>query len=576
MGCARPNWPLILAPRFSFASVEAGVLIPPPQTPSDLSVSSIVLTMKRRPVTAAVVAGIVFLSALSASFMVRQEEPLDEAELARQLAVDMVRYSAALRQTPARLGDELATGELEQGDAVSSESRLEDYYYYETTDSTAFHLVLTSAAFPPDIVVVTPDGRRLAASALMQTDHRAETVALLGAGRYEITVTTREPGQGGPYELSAGLPIPPIVLNVRNPTHEDTLGVSAVLRAGRYEHRYLVEARPDEPVILSVYAQDFTPKVRLLGPEGEVTEPWSSVEKHMDEDSNHVTVLRFRPGSEAPYLVLATSEERAAQGPYIMALETARVLAISTDGRRVSAKLGEHSWYKDNRYLDSYEFQARANDKVVIEVRSEEFAPRLVLRRGDRNVTAAEGAQVARTEQTLSAAGAYDLDVTSMEADKSGAYTVSVTIERPEAEADPAQGGSRTYTASASRTGATNRGHQFEVSVSSVTVTNVPGGRVRIQVSIRERSVDFEGEWDPWERRARHSWITDNTGRRFEGAPAEARGGDGATVTPGGARSGRLSYYGAMGEEAPSSITLHFPIGSDRGVVVSVPITLQR
>ena len=227
---------------------------------------------------------------------------------------------------------------------------------------------------------------------------RTRAVGLAGAGRYEITVTSREMGAGGSYELSAGLPAEPVVLSARHPTYEDTLGVRAMLRADRYEHRYNVEARPDEPVSLSIYAKNFTPRVHLLGPEGEVTQPWSSVEQRVDREGTHVTVLRFRPGSEAPYLVLASSEERAAQGPYAVELATVRTLAIRTDGQSVSGELGKRSWYRNGRYIDTYRFHGGANDSMVVEVRSAEFAPKLVLRRGERNVSTAEGGRVARIE----------------------------------------------------------------------------------------------------------------------------------------------------------------------------------
>ena len=526
--------------------------------------------MKQRPVTAAVLAGIVFVSALSAAFMLRQDDPVDEAELARRQAADEVAYSAALRQSPVYLGGELAAGALDQGDAVSYSDHLEDYYYFEAPDSNAFTIVLTSAAFVPDLMVTTPDGQRLAASTLMQMNHRAEVVGLAGSGRYEITVTTRGQGPGGAYELSAGLPPEAVVVNVRSPTHEDTLGIRGVLRAGRYEHSYLIEARPNEPVILSVHARDFTPKVHLLGPEGEVVEPWSSVEQRVDDDSTRVTVLRFRPGSEAPYLLLATSRERAAQGSYILNLETVRVLAIRADGREVSAELGERSWFNDGRYVNTYRFDAGAGDQVVIAVRSRHFAPRLILRRGEREVAMAEGGQTARIERMLSTSSAYELDVTSMEEAASGLYIVSVTIEQPE--------GARTqsFNTEVRRVGTSFRDHRFEITVTSVNVSHLSGGRVRVRLDVQERSLDFEGEWDEWTRRARHSWVTDDTGRRYDAAPSEARGGAGDVVTPGGARSGQLTFYGASAGDTPRSITLHYPIGANRGTVVSVPISLRR
>ena len=343
-----------------------------------------------------------------------------------------------------------------------------------------------------------------------------------------------------------------------------------MLRAGRYEHSYLIEARPNEPVILSVHARDFTPKVHLLGPEGEVVEPWSSVEQRVDDDSTRVTVLRFRPGSEAPYLLLATSKERAAQGSYILNLETIRVLAIRTDGREVSAELGERSWFKDGRYVDTYRFDAGAGDQVVITVRSREFAPRLILRRGEREVATAEGGQTARIERTLSTSSAYELDVTSMEEAAGGSYVVSVAIAQPEGPK------TQSFNTEARRVGTSFRDHRFEITVTSVNIAQLSGGRVRVRLDVQERSLDFEGEWDEWRRRARHSWVTDDTGRRYDAAPSEAHGGEGNVVMPGEARSGRLTFYGDSGGDTPRSITLHYPIGANRGTIVSVPISLRR
>lgn len=543
---------------------------PPTQTPRDFSVDSIVLTMKKRPVASMVLAGIVLLSAMSAAFMIRQNDPIDEAEIARRLAADQVAYSAALRQSPLSLGVELATGSLEQGDALSYDEHLEDYFYYEPPDSSSFSIILTSAAFVPDLTVTTPDGRRLAASALMQTNYRAEVLDLSGMGRYEITVTTRDKGQEGAYEVSAGAPDMPVLMNAREATHEDTLGVVGLLRAGRYEQSYLVEARPGEPVILSVYAKDFTPRVHILGPEGEVVEPWSSVERRVDEDSTRVTVLRFRPGSEEPYLLLATSEERAAQGSYIVELETVRVLAIRTDSGEVSAKLGERSWFKSGKYIDTYRFNASADDQVVISVRSSEFSPRLVLRRGERDVASAEGGSSARIDRTLSSTSGYELDVTSVDDGEGGFYVVSVTIDEPT--------GPRTqsFNTEARRVGNSFRDNRFEVTVTGVNMARVSEGRVRVRLDVTERSLDFEGEWDEWARRARYAWVTDDTGRRYNAEASEAQGGAGDLVVPGGSRSGRLTFYGPSAGDTPSSITLHFPIGANRGTIVSIPVSLQR
>ena len=491
-----------------------------------------------------------------------------EEEVARQTASEQMAWRNYLRQAPLPLEDGLVSDALEATDALGPGGYLEDYYAFEAADGTPFSVVLTSAAFAPDLVVITPDSQRVAASALRQTAHRAEVADLSGAGRYVVVVTSREPGAEGTYELSAGR-LPQVDLIEPNAgTVEATLGASGVLRAGRYENLHAIALPPGRPTIVSVRARTFQPRLYLLGPEGEVKEPWGSL-LQVQVDSLHTTEIRFQPGWDVPYTLIVSSEEARARGPYSLEVEALRTRTISTDGQAVSGELGKDSWFKDGRYVDTYRFEAYEGTHVIAEVHADGFAPRLAITLGDRPVAEHEGSRTARIERDLTSSGAYELHVSSAEEGATGRYTVSVIVDTPEGPRY------QSFTTETRRIGTTTRGHQFEITVTRVRVLSAGEGRVQVRLNVTERSLDFEGEWDTWQARAPYTWLTDDTGRRY--GLTEANGGEiSEDVEAGQARRGGLIFEAEAAGGTPKTLTLHYPIGVDRRSVVSVPIELQR
>jgi hypothetical protein len=493
-------------------------------------------------------------------------EGLDEEEQARQAAVEQTAWRNYLRQAPVPLEGGFAAGTLAATDGLSPDERYEDYYAYVIPDSAAFSVVVTAAGFAPDLIVATPDGRRLAASTLWQTADRAEVAGLRGPGRFVVTVTAREPGVGGAYELSAG-PSPPARALELGDAVDSTLGLGRRPRAGRYEDRYALSAPSGRPVIATVRARGFRPRLNLLGPEGEVAEPWGNV-AHLDTDTLHTASFRYHAGWDAPYTLLVSSHEGGARGDYAVAFEPIRIPDIATDGRAVRGTLGENGWYRENRYVDAYRFDAEAGTTVRIEARSEAFEPALTLKLGTRTLATNGGATSARLDRDLEG-GLYEVEVSSADPDATGDYTLAVTVDTPEGPR------SQTFTTESRRVGTTMRGHSFEVTVRRVVVSPAGEGRVRVRLRVEERSLDFEGEWDAWRDRVARTRLTDDTGRAY--FPVDASGGeDDAAVAPGELRRGEITFEAEAGGGRPRVITLLYPIGVGGRVVVAVPVELRR
>lgn len=525
--------------------------------------------LKANPVRLGIAALLVFAIVGVAYMMNDENEQMSEDELTRFVAAEQAAYSAAIRQQPVQLtSDSLVTGSLDTGDARGSNSVFEDYFVYVSDDTTSFRLQLTSGAFAPDLVVTAPDGRRIAASALRQTMQRAEITGLAGPGRFDITVTSQEAGESGVYELSVDRPQNLPVLSEGDGPLSDDLGIDGALRAGRYVNRYQLELRAGNPVVITACSRAYTPTLQVLGPEGELTEPWGTLEQHQSNDGVHVASFRFRPTHQDAYMLYVSSVQEEVDGQYELSLTTVRKRAIATNGTLVSGTLGEQSWYSGGRYIDTFRFDGYAGDSLEIRVSSDEFDPSLELRAGDRVMSS--GSSQRPIEIQLNSTGQFEVEVSSVAEGVTGRYAIRVTARSPKGLR------SQVISTETSRVGQTNRSHHFEVKVSRVDIQRVAEDRARVRIHLEEKSLDFEGEWDEWSRRVRFAFLTDNTGRRYTAAPAEATGGEGNEVAEGGTRTGMLTFYGNPNGATPRHIVLHYPIGLDRGVVVPVSIPLAR
>ena len=478
-------------------------------------------------------------------------------DIEQEVARARVDLAAQARLNPEPLGAELVTGALGRGDAEPNEGRYIDFFVHEAADSTGFSIVVTSDAFAPDLSVRTPAGRALASSALLRTQTRSEVEGLVGPGRFEVAVTSLAPNASGSYQVS-------VVPNARADSvyadasaRLDTLGGGG-LRAGRYERAYGVRTDPDGPVVIRVVSEAFRPRVHLLGPNGEVGGSWRTLERREGTDGLHAVLIRYLPGWEAPYRLLVSSEEPGATGPFALDVRTIETKDLRADGRAVPGTLGPESWLENDRYVDFYRFRARDGATTLITAESNELPPRLrVWKTEGRERTEvasaenAEGASRATIEGEI-AAGTYVLEVTSGGADADstrllgGDYTIAVEAEEPEPPAvDPSLPGggvdARTFAVAVARRGESG-GNTFEVGVNRVTMSSA-GSRMRVQLDVSVRSIDYAGPWAPWRSFASKGYVLDDRGGRYSPAPTESRSGSPVVAEPGSVRRGTVVFY---------------------------------
>ena len=485
-----------------------------------------------------------------------------------ETAMARAQWAAMMRRAPTPLTRAGRRDTLGPGDAERTDGRYADYYVYAAPDSAVFSVVVASAEFAPDLAVRRPDGATVAASTLLRTGTRAEVAGLRGPGRFEIAVTSREPGATGAYELTAGASPVADSLYADGPARGDTLGRGALggtLRAGRFERVYGVVAGSEAPVIIRVVSPAFMPRLSLLGPTGEVEGAWRTMERRSSGDSLYGVVLRYLPGWDSPYRLVVSSEAPRARGPFAVDVRTLPVRTLAADGRGLSGTLGDDSWLDGYRYVDMYRFTVRDGMRTLVEATSEAVPPALRLyrqdRRAEREAIAAlnpGGTSAARIEQTLPA-GEYVLEVTSggSPADTTralgGDYAL-VVRQTPLAPPPPRPGSparppaaptgpltSRVFSVSGERTG-TSGGSTFAVGATQVAVS-YPGGRTRVQVSASVRSVDYTGAWAPWSSFARKSYLIDDAGRRYAAAPGESASPSGGQAEPGMVRRGTVVFY---------------------------------
>ncbi|WP_420456689.1 hypothetical protein [Rubrivirga sp.] len=546
---------------------------------------------------AAVGAALVLLALAVVPPVIEATEGPTEEELLAQAARDRAQWATFRRQSPVPLGTAPVTDALGPGDAERSDDRYADYYVHQA-DSVAFSVLVTSDAFAPDVAVRGPDGRTVAASDLLQTDTRAEVDGLRGPGRFEVVVTSRDVGATGAYEVAVLPARPADSVYVDGEARLDTLG-GGPRRAGRFERIYGIATDTDLPVVVRVVSSAFRPRIQLIGPNGQVRDASWSLERTAQGDSLYGVVARYLPGWEAPYRLLVSSEGPGETGPFALDARSVPVRDLALGDAGETQTLGDGSWLRDGRYLDTYRVRIPSDRRTTVRVESDEFPPAVriwrVQRQARSDVAEAlnpDGAAAAEIERELDP-GEYFVEVTSGEVDDDddrparddpkpdgplgGEYAVTVRAEPleppeppPSTGDSPAPSGTRVFATEVRRTGESG-GSTFEVGVTNVAIS-YPGTRqTRVQLSVTVRSVDYTGNWAPWESFARQAYVVDDRGRRYEAAVGESASPSGPSAEPGTARRGTVVFYYPEAVGALERVVLVASIG-ERTLTLPIPV----
>jgi hypothetical protein len=288
-------------------------------------------------------------------------------------------------------------GLLEPGDDISPDGPYQDRWTFGARQGARLRIELRSADFDSYLTVLGPDG------AVVGTDddglgERNSLVAVRAraAGRYTILASSfGEDLRTGAYRVTmleetgvfadAGEPAAILV----GETKEGRLESGDAVGERGIQDRWTFQGRAGQVVRLDAVSSDFDPYLVLSFTE-------TVVDSNDDGgDGNSARILAVLPGTGTYTAAVSAFTQGGAGGRYTLALTGSTALAEAgrigriAFGQRLAGRLerGDEA-REDNGYQDRWEFDARPNQDVTVELRSGAFDTYVELRDPQGNVVA--------------------------------------------------------------------------------------------------------------------------------------------------------------------------------------------
>lgn len=318
----------------------------------------------------------------------------------------------------------IAAGEIEgtlgEGD-VEVNGRYEDRFTFVADSSgRVLTFALASGDFRPDLVVVGPDGQRYEAEASGGEGESVRIDNLRGPGRFQLLVTSREPGGEGAYTLRIRQETPIQTLSANNQTVNAVLGQRSEVVDGFYRDTYEFRAEADREYTLALASTAFEIVPTLT----------RGTTKIAPQNGGFV----FTPDEDGRYRLVVTSREKGKRGAYTVNLKAGpKVEEPAVEAPRVRGLIPNAAPARDSVRAGeqvTYTFTGQVGDRVRVDTRALGFAPSIVLVGPDgRRMPGTTTNERASVNETLATAGTYRVVVSSGEA--SGPFQIS--MEKTEA-----------------------------------------------------------------------------------------------------------------------------------------------
>ncbi len=395
---------------------------------------------------------------------------------------------AASGDIPIRLG-QTQRGTLARGDTTISSGEFIDGYTIDARRGQRFEVAAASDAFDTYLLIRGPGGLRIDndddANGNGSTDSRA-VVEALADGPITIGVTSYAAGMTGAYTLQvrqpgAGAqatvaPRTPSPIRVGAPVRATLAAGDETLNSGEFSDAYSVQLRAGQTVSVEMDSAAFDTYLMAAGPGG----------VRVDNDDGDGTGTNARLSFTAPeagtYLIRATSFQPGMSGAYTMRVVEGRTAGAAAPppppaaagaslvaGRTVNGALAASDRRSQGgQFVDTYTFQGRAGQRVVIDMASGGFdtVVNLVSPSGAREQhdDIGNGNTNSRLETILATDGVYRIEATSFQPQTSGAYTLVLNTQsgatQPTRPVNRPQGGSQPGSVALDVTGRLERGDE--------------------------------------------------------------------------------------------------------------------
>ncbi len=251
------------------------------------------------------------------------------------------------------------------------------------------------------------------------------------------------------------------------------------LSSKEYYDVYSFQASAGEEVAVDLRSNDFDPFLILLSPSERDTQ-----NDDYENSSSHSRIEKVLDES-GEWTVMVTSYEPGETGAYNVTITTSGSAAVASGGSRYESGTLAGGDYElsSGEYYDSYSFNGSAGEQIVIDLRSSEFDPYLML------ITPAEeqfenddhegDASRSMIAMSLPESGQYEIIITTYKPGESGSYDLSIARPSAAASGDRVESGRLAAGDDRLESGEYVDGYEFE---------GAPGQRVRLDVA----SSDFD------------------------------------------------------------------------------------
>ncbi|HLT45703.1 MAG TPA: caspase family protein [Rubricoccaceae bacterium] len=332
-------------------------------------------------------------------------------------------------------------GALEEGDAALASGEFIDTYAVALQRGTWVEVVMRSDVIDP-FVILRPPGCTEGLTAPCEGQFLNDDffplphggsfiwVPVEDEGMWEVMATSFAPREVGPYTLDvivhpdgSGPQTEGVTLDALRTTPGTLAEGNETLNSGEYVHRFRFAGREGDRIMVDLRSSDFDPYVILQMPNGQ----------QLDNDDWEGDPGRARIEYVLPvagvYHVLVTTAAVGETGDYTLTLEPRSATLDAMRTERGTLAEGDGT-LTSGEFVDRFTFEARAGDRVVVDLLSSDFDPYVILQMPDGRQLDNddwEGARDrARIEHVLPADGLYSALVTSYAVGETGDYTLTI------------------------------------------------------------------------------------------------------------------------------------------------------
>jgi hypothetical protein len=251
------------------------------------------------------------------------------------------------------------------------------------------------------------------------------------------------------------------------------------LSGGEYFDTYTIQVQAGQSIIADLTSSAFDPYLILTSPgnESNANDDWEGSASH--------SRIEMTADASGTWTVKVTSYEAGETGAYVLTVDLSAATGPAPAGERVeSGRLakGDHTLVS-GEFVDIFTLTGHQGEPVVIDLRSEDFDPYLILffpdgQQSDNDDYEGD-AHRSLISMNLPADGEYQVKVTSYAVGETGAYTLRIQ----QGSAAAATVGSQTRTGALAAGDQTLRDGEY---ADGYTIEGQPGQHVRIDVSSSE------------------------------------------------------------------------------------------